>query len=248
MRLLHTACLLLAVTGCMNVTEAQTTTASTTSVANTQVSSSSPRQRRPAEAPDPNAPITGYDYSAAFAPFFYTKNGTEYRAATGEPGPKYWQNRADYKLYAKLNDETNEITGTEILTYTNNSPLKPKFIWMQLDQNLFEQESRGNMIVRLSGSRNAGHGQVFDAGFKIKSIKILSGPKDNISTDIKYYVEDTRMQIFLPKELSANGGMLKLKIEFSFICPDYGSDRMGVLKTKNGKVFTIAQWYPRMCV
>ena len=68
-----------------------------------------------------------------------TKNGNEYRAATGEPGPKYWQNRADYQLDVKLNEATNEIAGTEILSYTNNSPLKLNFIWMQLDQNLFKK-------------------------------------------------------------------------------------------------------------
>ena len=67
-----------------------------------------------------DASKTKYDYHELFAPFFYTKNGTEYRAASGEPGPKYWQNRADYQLSATLNDKTDEITGTEVLTYTNN--------------------------------------------------------------------------------------------------------------------------------
>lgn len=206
------------------------------------------RPRRPVEPPDPNAPATKYDYHDAFAPFFYTKNGTEYRAATGEPGPKYWQNRADYKLEAQLDEENNEITGTEVLTYTNNSPLKLGFIWMQLDQNLFKQDSRGSSIVPLSGSRNAGHGQVFDAGFKIKSVKLISDAKGSTATDVKFMINDTRMQVFLPKEVSAAGGVLKLKIEYSFISPDYGSDRMGIMQTKNGKIFTIAQWYPRMCV
>jgi hypothetical protein len=199
------------------------------------------------DQPDLNAPPTKYNYSETFAPFFYTKNGTEYRAATGEPGPKYWQNRADYQLAAQLNDETNEITGSEVLTYTNNSPLNLGFIWMQLDQNLFKQDSRGSAIVPVAGSRNGGRGQMFDAGYKIKSVKIISGPKAT-ATDVKFLVEDTRMQVYLPKELNANGGVLKLKIDYSFISPEYGSDRMGILKTKNGKIFTIAQWYPRMCV
>ena len=78
-----------------------------------------------------------YNYRDAFGPFFYTKNGNEYRAADGQPGPKYWQNRADYQLAATLDDKTNQITGSEILTYTNNSPQKLGFLWMQLDQNLF---------------------------------------------------------------------------------------------------------------
>src|ERR1700748_409820 len=77
-------------------------------------------QRTP--LPSPAAPPSTYNYHDAFGPFFYTKNGNEYRAADGMPGPKYWQNRADYQLTAKLNDETNEISGTEVLTYTNNSP------------------------------------------------------------------------------------------------------------------------------
>ncbi|WP_158796185.1 M1 family metallopeptidase [Pedobacter sp. L105] len=226
----------------INVVSAQVTTPPATSTPPPAAS------RRPVEPPDPNAPPTKYDYHDAFAPFFYSKNGTEYRAATGEPGPKYWQNRTDYQLAAKLNDETNEITGTEILTYTNNSPLKLGFIWMQLDQNLFKQDSRGSAIVPLVGSRNAGHGQIFDAGYKIKSVKLLSGPKGTTATDVKFMINDTRMQVFLPKEVTAGGGVLKLKIEYSFISPDYGSDRMGIMQTKNGKIFTIAQWYPRMCV
>jgi hypothetical protein len=151
-------------------------------------------------------------------------------------------------LSARLNDETNEISGTELLTYTNNSPQNLGFIWMQLDQNLFKQDSRGSAITPYTGSRNGGRGQVFDAGYKIKSVSIVSGPKANISTPVKYLIEDTRMQVFLPANVSANGGVLKLKVEFSFISPEYGSDRMGVLKTKNGKIFTVAQWYPRMCV
>ncbi len=198
---------------------------------------------------DPSAaPSTNYNYHDAFAPFFYTKNGTEYRAASGEPGPRYWQNKANYKLAVHLNDETNEISGYEIIEYTNNSPQKMEFIWMQLDQNLFKKDSRGSTIVPVSGSRNAGHGQEFDAGYKIKSVKLITGPKGEKETEVKYSIEDTRMQIFLTNELAANGAALKLKVEYSYTSPDYGSDRTGVLATKNGKIFTVAQWFPRVCV
>jgi hypothetical protein len=198
------------------------------------------------QAQGPNAPAGKYSYSDAFAPFFYNSNGNDVRTATGEPGPQYWQNRADYKLDATLNDETNEITGTEVLTYTNNSPLKMDFVWMQLDQNLFKPDSRGSLITPFYGSRNGGRKQVFDAGFKIKSIKVLDAK--GVGADVKFLIEDTRMQVFLPKTLGANGAQLKLTIEYAFISPEYGSDRMGILKTKNGKIFTVAQWYPRMCV
>jgi len=214
------------------------------------VSVSQAQQTPATTVPATTPPATNYDYHETFGPLFYTKNGTEYRAADGEPGPKYWQNRADYQLAATLNDETNEITGSEILTYTNNSPQKLDYLWMNLEQNLFKSDSRGSAIVPLVGtppvltSRNWGRGQVFDAGYKIKSIKLDKGD----GAELKFLVSDTRMQIFLPKEVAANGGQVKLKIEYSFISPNYGSDRMGIQETKNGKIFQVAQWYPRMCV
>ena len=242
MKIVYLICFMLLAS--TEIVTAQTTTNATSTTAPPPA----PRARRNMDQPDPNAPASKYDYRDAFAPFFYTKNGNEYRAASGEPGPKYWQNRADYKLDVKLNEATNEIAGTEILTYTNNSPLKLNFIWMQLDQNLFKKDSRGSAIVPLNGSRNGGGGQEFDAGYKIKSVKILSGAKNEKATPVEYLIEDTRMQLFLPKELAANGGNIKIQIEYSFISPEYGSDRMGIYNAKNGKVFTVAQWFPRVAV
>ena len=241
MKIVYLICLML-------LASTEMVTAQTTNATSTTAPPPAPRARRNMDQPDPNAPASKYDYRDAFAPFFYTKNGNEYRAASGEPGPKYWQNRADYKLDVKLNEATNEIAGTEILTYTNNSPLKLNFIWMQLDQNLFKKDSRGSAIVPLNGSRNGGGGQEFDAGYKIKSVKILSGAKNEKATPVEYLIEDTRMQLFLPKELAANGGSIKIQIEYSFISPEYGSDRMGIYNAKNGKVFTVAQWFPRVAV
>lgn len=182
-----------------------------------------------------------YDYVEAFKPFFYSQAGTETRSASGQPGHAYWQNSADYNLYVSLNDTKNEITGTAEITYTNNSPDKMSFLWLQLDQNLFEKDSRGNALVPLSGSRNGAKGETFEGGYKIKSVKYEG-------KDVKYTVTDTRMQIDLPQELKAKGGVAKIKIEYTFLSPQYGSDRMGIQDTKNGKIFTIAQWYPRMCV
>ncbi len=243
MKLTLIAGLILAFTTAANVSQAQQTPANTSTSTATTTATATPPAAQPA---------TNYDYHETFGPLFYTKNGTEYRAADGEPGPKYWQNRADYQLAATLNDETNEITGSEILTYTNNSPQKLGYLWMNLEQNLFKLDSRGTAIVPLVGnppvltSRNWGRGQDFDAGYKIKSIKML-GLK-GAETDIKFLVSDTRMQLFLPKEVANYGGVVKIKIEYSFISPNYGSDRMGIQETKNGKIFQVAQWYPRMCV
>lgn len=192
---------------------------------------------------------SNYNYQETFSPLFYTKNGNEYRTASGQPGPKYWQNRADYELVANLDDKGDQISGSEILTYTNNSPEDLPFLWMHLDQNLFDADSRGNAVIPLSGSRNGAKGQAFDGGFKIKSVKMVSSANGKTTeTELKYGIYDTRMQIYLPETAKANGGTVKLKIEFAFTSPVYGSDRMGILETKNGKIYSVAQWYPRMCV
>lgn len=193
--------------------------------------------------------ISNYDYHEAFAPFFYSKDGTNTRSASGQPGFEYWQNKADYKLSAKLNETNSEITGTSSITYTNNSPDKMSFLWLYLDQNIFKEDSRGNAVIPITGSRNGAQGEIFDGGHKIKSVKIVTTLK-GVSTEkeAKYLINDTRMQVFLPQELKSRGGVVTVKIDFSFISPKEGSDRMGVLETKNGKIFSIAQWYPRMCV
>ncbi len=190
-------------------------------------------------------PVSIYNYHDAFAPFFYTKNGNATRSASGKPGAEYWQNRADYQLTANLNEVSNEIVGTGIITYTNNSPDDISFLWMNIDQNIFKSDSRGNAVIPVTGSRNGAQGQIFDGGHKIKSVKVVDGKKETV---VKYIISDTRMQVFLPSELKAKGGTVKLKIDFSYISANEGSDRTGVLETKNGKIFTIAQWYPRMCV
>ena len=206
-------------------------------------------QEAPATSTSPAKPVSKYDYHDAFGPFFYSNNGSSTRSTNGSPGHEYWQNRADYKLTAKLNEKTNEITGTGIVTYTNNSNDKLSFVWMHLDQNLFKADSRGNALIPLAGSRNGARGEVFDGGHKIKSVKIVTVSKGkSVEKEAKFSITDTRMQIFLPDDLKAKGGVVTIKIDFSFISPKEGSDRTGVLDTKNGKIFTIAQWYPRMCV
>ena len=193
---------------------------------------------------------SSYDYVEAFKTDFYSSSPTEYRSASGKPGHKYWQNRADYNIAVELDTLSDIIMGKEIIRYTNNSPDELDFLWLHVDQNLFKEESRGNAIIPINGSRNGSKGQKLDGGFKISAVQIIPerGSKNRSIIDIKYEVYDTRMKVILPKPLKANGGKLSLKIDFSFLSPDYGSDRMGILRTDNGKIYTIAQWYPRMCV
>ncbi len=201
------------------------------------------------ETKAPKQEVSNYNYHEAFTPVFYTKNGNSIRSASGAPGAQYWQNRVDYSIKANLNPEKNEVLGSEIITYTNNSPDKLNFLWLHLDQNLFKSDSRGKAVIPLEGSRNGDKGQNFNGGCTIKSISVVSESNvKSISQEVPFEITDTRMQVFLPKEIASNGGKVKLKIDFNFVAPIYGSDRMGILETKNGKIFNIAQWYPRLCV
>lgn len=190
-----------------------------------------------------------YDQHTLFNPNFYPSSVNEYRAADGEPGPKYWTNKASYKINATLDDVKDAITGSVIIYYTNNSPEELPYLWLYLDQNLFSPDSRGQAKApAIRRSRYTNVGTVFDGGFNIKSVKLLSTEKGKtISSDIKNLISDTRMQIRLPKEL-AHGATVEIKIDYSYLIPKDGSDRTGVLETQNGKIYAIAQWYPRMCV
>ena len=187
---------------------------------------------------------TGYNPNVAFSPNFYTQNGNEFRSANGYPGPKYWQNRADYNIIASLDDVANSVTGSVTITYKNNSPDKLSFLWLQLDQNLFAQKSRGSSVIA-GDSRYGAQGEKFDGGYKIKAITLEQNGKPVKFTN---FVEDTRMQIRLAEALSGSGASIKIKIDYSFVIPKDGSDRMGRLATKNGEIFSVAQWFPRMCV
>jgi hypothetical protein len=191
-----------------------------------------------------NAQQSNFDQHEAFAPWFYQAYGDEIRAADGTPGPKYWQNRADYVIDASLDDSLQRITGNVVITYTNNSPQNLQFVWLQLDQNIYNQQSRGVAATLITGGRWANRNQ-FDGGYTIKSVTVVQDGKELPGN---YLINDTRMQIKLANALKAAGGVIQFKISYSFVVPEYGTDRMGRLKTKNGWIYEIAQWYPRMCV
>ncbi|MBD0376823.1 MAG: M1 family peptidase, partial [Flavisolibacter sp.] len=141
--------------------------------------------------------VIGYAQSTfnqheAFDPNFYPQSGNEFRSAGGEPGPRYWQNRADYKINATLDTALHKITGDVEITYTNNSPDNLKFLWLQLDQNIYRKESRASATTTQSGGRWAN--ARFTEGEVIKTLSIdVEGKK----VTPEYTVSDTRMQVWL---------------------------------------------------
>lgn len=165
------------------------------------------------------------------------------RTADGRPGPDYWQQRADYTIKTSLDTVAGRVSGSETITYTNNSPEQLDHLWLQLDQNLSKQESRGSYEFDSPRSRYRGASQT--DGDELSSVVVVqNGRKEQAH----FIVDDTRMRIDLAKPIPAHGGKTQLEISWSFTVPQYGSGRMGRFESKDGTIYEIAQWYPRMYV
>ena len=190
------------------------------------------------------APATStYNHREAFNPQFYPQSGNDYRSASGKPGPKYWQNRADYKLDCTLDTAAHKVTGTAVITYTNNSPDNLEFVWLQLDQNIYQQGSRGSATTTQTGGRWANPG--FTQGNVVRSITVEIDGARSIPKSI---ITDTRLQIWLPQAMKAGGSKATITVAYEFTVPERGTDRMGRMKTSNGWLYEVAQWFPRMAV
>jgi len=182
-----------------------------------------------------------YDPRQAFDPSFLKGPGTAFRSASGKPGPEYWQNRADYIITATLDTLNNTLSARELITYTNMSPDLLPFVWLQLDQNIMKNNSRGALT---QPGRGRGEPETTE-GFNIKSVAIV---ERGSLVPPKYVVTDTRMRIELPSPLAPQGGKTEIQIEYSFKIPRQGGGRMGRMATSRGTIYDMAQWYPRMAV
>lgn len=177
------------------------------------------------------------DNQAVFGDLMY-RQGNAYRTASGKPGPEYWQNQADYEIAVELDDKNNKIKGDVTITYTNNSPQNLDFVWLQLEQNRFTADSRGTLTTPTGGNRYSGNEF---GGYDIKNVKI-DGNKAEI------FITDTRMKIYLPETLEKDGENIEISMDFSYKIPQEGMDRMGRLDVKDGTIYAMAQWHPRMAV
>ncbi|WP_305820903.1 M1 family metallopeptidase [Massilia brevitalea] len=185
---------------------------------------------------------------------------TTTRTASGAPGHAYWQQRADYKLRATLDETKRAITGAGTVTYYNNSPDTLHYLWVQLDQNMFRGDSDNRNIstlpsrdawqkggadgVKFDAIRFAYESRAFDGGFKIGSVKSGDG------RPLHYAVNKTMMRIDLPQPL-APGAKVSFAMEWSFNIPEASviGRRMGFErfdKQDKNDLFEVAQWFPRM--
>src|SRR5437868_351560 len=169
--------------------------------------------------------ISNYNPADLFSPALYPERGNERHSSNGDPRPKYWQNRVNYKLKANIDTNTKVLSGTEEIDYVNNSPDALQFLWLQLDQNTYKKSARSNFQTNTTPDAK-NHTE----GYQIESVYIGSGKS---TQKANFIISDTRMQIRLPKALVGNGTHIRLYIKYEYAIPAVFGGRTDYNQTKN---------------
>lgn len=181
-----------------------------------------------------------------------------YRSADGAPGPEYWQQRADYEIECELDVENLQLRGTELITYYNHSPQTLRYLWLQLDENQHAASSDNNRFdpSSIQAAMSEDELRSLEAwrelekyGHKIQSVT------DEKGAPLPYTINQTMMRVDLPQPL-APGESVSFRVAWSYYIIDR-INRAGAVPARGGYeyfpddgnyLFTITQWYPRLCV
>ena len=177
-----------------------------------------------------------------------------YRTASGAPGHEYWQQRADYDISAYLDEDKLNLKGSETITYYNNSPDELEYLWIQLDENQQSSvknagyDSSSMLPKQTSNTRlTATELPAKDNGFGVNLEKVT----DAEGKPLSYVVNKTMMRIDLPKKLK-KGETFKFKIDWNYNISDRmkmgGRGGYEFFPEDGNYLFTMTQWYPRLCV
>ncbi len=185
-----------------------------------------------------------------------------YRTASGAPGSQYWQQRADYKIKVHLDETRRRISASETITYSNRSPDTLRYIWLQLDQNRFTD----NSLERLSETAKDAVGRKtwteqdkdvlsyssiarnqlakdIDYGFEIEDVSDATGNK------LAHTINGTMMRIDLPQPLTS-GQVIRFSIDWSFniLLEERADSRGGYehFSDNDTYIYFLAQWFPRL--
>ncbi|MEO6189957.1 MAG: M1 family metallopeptidase [Saprospiraceae bacterium] len=181
-------------------------------------------------------------------------DANSYRAASGSPGESYWQMKADYNIKARLDEEELKLHGSEWITYYNNSPHSLNYLWLQLDEN----EHRYNSELRNADPSNWNPPFDNNTVSQMDRKELYRGLGDNIlkvtdvkGNDLPYTINGTMMRIDLPKLLNPKSSV-KFFVQWNYQIPNRlsvgGRGGYEVVGEDGNILFTMAQWYPRMCV
>ncbi len=185
---------------------------------------------------------------------YLMQDPNEYRTASGAPGPKYWQQRADYDINVDINEEANVLTGSETVTYFNNSPDILTYIWLQIDENFHHPNSDNNYDKPSSMGNRLTHQQLLQMdpksymqGFGVN----ITALTDATGKPLSYTVNQTMMRVDMPIPLKP-GQKFIFKVNWNYRIPDkltrYGRGGYEYFAEDDNNLYSIAQWFPRLAV
>ena len=184
------------------------------------------------------------------------RSPNEYRGADGAPGPKYWQQKADYKINCTLDTKEQRIDGSEVITYHNNSPVDLPYLWVQLDEN---EHQSSNTKHHMNASKmfdvmNEGALERLEAVSKLDKYGVnIKKVVSDKGTPLKYIINESMMRIDLPTPLKA-GKKVTFRIDWSYYMidrmktPSWGRGGFEYFEDNKNYLYTVVQWFPRMCV
>ncbi|MEO6612940.1 MAG: M1 family metallopeptidase [Chitinophagaceae bacterium] len=178
----------------------------------------------------------------------------EYRTASGAPGPKYWQQRCDYDIKCELDEKNQKLSGSETVTYFNNSPNELVYLWLQLDENQHSSVNNANYQGSNPMSKQTSPQQIDradeakgDNGMGFNILKLA----DATGKSLKYTINKTMMRIELPAPLKA-GQRFVFNLDWNYKLSDRqsrgGRGGYEYFPEDGNHEFTMSQWYPRLCV
>jgi hypothetical protein len=179
-----------------------------------------------------------YEPLQTFAPLTLPQPVNRYRSADGSPGPDYWQNRPDYEIHATLDTALKLLSATETIVYTNRSPGALSSLWLQIEQNTYRRDAR-SLAARGKPGTQFTDGMVFDE---------VAVEREGRRSKADYAIADTRLQIRLTNPLAGSGGVIRIHIRYHYAIPGKFGGRTSWVKSRDGEIYDIAQWYPRMAV
>ncbi len=183
-----------------------------------------------------------------------------YRNAAGEPGENYWQQKVDYKIKATLDEENRHISATQTIKYKNNSPYTLKYLWLQLDQNIYKNDSMAELTTTFK-TKLANEPDATPAKLSINQLRRqqfmsdtelgykLSNIQDGSGKPLKATLVGTHVRLDLNTPLKA-GKEVDFSMAFSFniIEEDAVRSRSGYehFEKDGNDIFLLAQWFPRL--
>jgi hypothetical protein len=175
----------------------------------------------------------------------------EQRAASGAPGRSYWQQRADYQINVELDDVNQRIVASETINYHNQSPDTLAYLWLQLDQNIWRQDSDARLTqtapnferVPLNQIENLLYARSFEGGYRITAVRDAKG------APLRHTINKTMMRVDLPQPL-APGASVTFSVDWNYNINDQrkigGRTGYEFFPKDGNYLYEIAHWFPRM--